>query len=914
VTAEIDGSDRGPRWPGRLLLALLVYVVAVGTWMLSGLGGAPIQHYLGLLADGPACFAAVVIVAATARQMRRGALKTAWWCLTASLALYLAGTIIATVYWLGDHDPFPSIADWFFLAFYPAFFAAVLFFVRARDVRVPWARLALDVIILAVGFGASFWFLAIRPATVQAEVDLLKQVLSQAYVALNCALLVAVGLVLLTGPEGLGGRRVPLLLLAGCTTMFLGDIVWALGKVGGDYLPGGLQDVMYVAWYVPIGAAAREQLRMPAPSIASAEDPSPSLFHALPYVAVLIAFLVLVYVARGEVGGTVAGMTIVAFVMTLLVMVRQGTMLRDDARTRERRATEMVEARYASLIANASDVILIVGDDHAVRFASPAFERTFGRTAEDASGRSLFELWGGDDSALLRRFIAEVAATPSGAVGPIELRLERGTRRYTLEAVGSNLTRDPAVKGLALNLRDISERKALEERLREQAYRDPLTGLANRNLFRDRVGHAVTLARRGQRRVAVMFLDLDNFKNVNDTLGHDAGDRLLQAVANRLVRAMRTTDTVARLAGDEFAVLLEGVDTVADLDRPAAALVEALAQPIVLGDSEMRVSSSIGVALWAPGAAADELLSNADIAMYQAKAAGKGRYVVFEPRMQEALLERLRLEAEIERALANGELFLHYQPVVTLDTRRLLGAEALLRWRHPARDLLMPKDFIQVAEESGHVIELGRWVLQQACADWQRWRGETGAAPGLQLAVNVSGRHLQQGDLVGDVDRALRDSGLEPGCLILELTESTFMHNTEANLERLHDLKNLGVRLAIDDFGIGYSSLAYLHRFPIDILKIDRSFVSRIVADGEGPELARAVVMLGQTLGLETIAEGIESDKQAAALLSLGCQAGQGFLFARPGAIEELSVPGVGVTPWAVRGPQPLVAAGAAVR
>ena len=236
-----------------------------------------------------------------------------------------------------------------------------------------------------------------------------------------------------------------------------------------------------------------------------------------------------------------------------------------------------------------------------------------------------------------------------------------------------------------------------------------------------------------------MFLDLDNFKNANDTLGHDAGDRLLQAVANRLVRAMRTTDTVARLAGDEFAVLLEGVDTVADLDRPAAALVEALGNPIVLGDSEVRVSTSIGVALWAAGTAADELLSNADIAMYQAKAAGKGRYVVFEPRMQEALLDRLRLEADIERALANGELFLQYQPVVTLDTRRLLGVEALLRWRHPMRDLLTPKDFIQVAEESGHVIELGRWVLQQACADWQRWRREMGAAPGCYVAVNVSG-------------------------------------------------------------------------------------------------------------------------------------------------------------------------------
>jgi EAL domain-containing protein (putative c-di-GMP-specific phosphodiesterase class I) len=265
--------------------------------------------------------------------------------------------------------------------------------------------------------------------------------------------------------------------------------------------------------------------------------------------------------------------------------------------------------------------------------------------------------------------------------------------------------------------------------------------------------------------------------------------------------------------------------------------------------------------------------------------------------MQEALLDRLRLEADIVRALANGELFLHYQPVVTLDTRRLLGVEALLRWRHPARDLLTPKDFIQVAEESGHVIELGRWVLQQACADWHRWCRETGASPDLYVAVNISARHLQQGDLVRDVDQALKDSGLDAGNLVLELTEGTFMHNTTANLDRLHELKSLGVRLAIDDFGIGYSSLAYLHRFPIDVLKIDRSFVSRLVAESEGPELARAVVMLGQTLGLDTIAEGIESDKQAAALIALGCRAGQGFLFARPGPLAEIAPFPAGLEP-----------------
>ncbi len=279
VVSAQPTSPAPSRWQGTLLAGLLVYVVAVGTWMLTGFGGAATQHYLGLLADGPACLAAVVMAGMTSRRLTRGALRTAWSCVTAALALYFAGTVIAAVSWLFDRDPFPGPADVFFLAFYPAFFAAVLFFVRARAMRVPWARLALDVVILAVGFGASFWFLAIRPVTLQAELDFLKQLLSQVYLALNSAVLLSLGLLLLTGPDGAGGRRVPLLLLLGCTTMTLADIVWAMAKVGGGYLPGGLQDVMYVAWYLPIGVAAREQLRRPAPAVVPAVDSPPSLVH-----------------------------------------------------------------------------------------------------------------------------------------------------------------------------------------------------------------------------------------------------------------------------------------------------------------------------------------------------------------------------------------------------------------------------------------------------------------------------------------------------------------------------------------------------------------------------------------------------------------------------------------------------------
>ena len=870
-----------------LLRVLLVYVVGTSLWMVTGAGGARTQHYVGLLADGPANLVAVIMTAAAALRLPRGPLRNGWGLISAALALYSVGTVIGQASWLRGVDPFPGTADIFYLAFYPPAFAAALFLARARLMRMPWGRLALDGAIFVVGFGAFFWILVVRPASTASEADVVKQALSQSYVALNCLLMLAFGVLLLTEA---GSRRIPLALLAGFTTMFLGDILWALGKVGGGYLPGGLQDVMYVACYLPIATAACGQLRAASAPVRPSSGVSESMARALPYGAMLVAFVVLVYVARAEVSGPVAEMTVVVFVVTLLIMLRQGVMLRDDAKIRERRAKEMVEARYASLIANASDVILIVAPDGALRFASPAFERTFGVKPDDVVGCNLLGLWAGEDGERLQIFLAEVAATPAGAVGPVELLVERGEERFTLEIVGSNLTADPAVQGLALNLRDISERKGLEEQLRELAFHDPLTRLANRNLFRDRVQHALALARRARRDVAVMFLDLDDFKNVNDTLGHDAGDRLLQAVAERLVSTMRTTDTVARLAGDEFAVLLEGVDGLPDVERPAAKLVEALGMPFVIGESDIEVGISVGVALSTPESAAEDLLSNADIAMYNAKAAGKDRYVVFEPQMQEALRERLRLEADIGRALAHGEFFLEYQPIIALRTGTLLGCEALARWRHPDRGVLMPRQFIHMAEESGHIIELGRFVLQRACEDWRRWCEEMGLADqGLYVTLNVSGRHLQQGELEGDVARALEQTGLAPSNLVIELTESTMMHNTEANLERLRQLKALGVRLAIDDFGTGYSSLAYLHRFPIDVLKIDRSFVLRLVTEGEGPELARAVVSLGDTLGIDTIAEGIESEPQAEALLALGCIAGQGFLFSPSTSLENLA-------------------------
>jgi len=883
-----------PPWADRLYFGLLAYAVACIVLMLSGLGGEQVTHYVGLLSDGPACLAAAIVAIAAARGAHSRMLRLAWCWLALALGIYLIGTIISVNSWLHGKDPFPGPGDVFFLSFYGAMLVGSSLLIRAAAIRVPWVQLCLDATILVIGFGAFFWFLVIRPADLHDEVGTLKQGLSEVYAGLDCLLLLVLGVRLLTGAAD---RRIPLLLITGFAAMFIADIFWSLAKMGGYYAAGDLQDVFYLVGYLPWAAAGRAQMRVSARSAAlppgsgsgsgSGNTPD-ALARTLPYAASLTVFLVLVYLSRGDIGEPVAVMTVVVFTMTLLLMVRQGVVLRGDAAVREQRAARMVEDRFESLIANASDVIMIVETDGVLRFVSPACERTLGFRPEEMVGKSLLDLWTGPDCDRLRALLTEITATPSGTVGPVELVIERGPSRRVLESVGSNLTADPAVRGLALNFRDISERKALERQLRQMAFHDPLTLLANRTLFKDRVQHALALVQRGHLPVAVLFLDLDNFKTINDSLGHDAGDRLLGAVAQRIVKNTRASDTVARLGGDEFAVLVESLGSTEEVRVIAASLIEALGAPFLLNGMEVRVAASVGVAHSDTASSAEALLGNADIAMYHAKAAGKNRYAVFEPRMQDVLHERLRLEADIVRALAEQEFFLEYQPIVDLATGSLLGVEALVRWRHPGKGVLMPGQFISIAEDCGQIVKLGRWVLIEACRELMAWRGRVAGGNRLRVAVNISGRHLQHGDLFKDVTDALTTSGLEPANLVVELTESTMMSNTEANLERLQKLKGVGVRLALDDFGTGYSSLSYLHRFPIDILKIDRSFVSRLTTSDNGPELARAVITLGSTLGLDIVAEGIECEPQIASLLELGCVAGQGFFFAKARPLEEL--------------------------
>lgn len=425
-------------------------------------------------------------------------------------------------------------------------------------------------------------------------------------------------------------------------------------------------------------------------------------------------------------------------------------------------------------------------------------------------------------------------------------------------------------------------RKTFEEELAHVAHHDPLSNLPNRAAFMNYLQQALGRAESNNTSLAVMVLDLDNFKVVNESLGHEVGDRLLISVAQRLRACVRPTDTVARLGGDEFTVLLEGISA-KDAVRAAERIHANLQAPVILDNHEVFANTSIGIALSSPGRSRPEsLLRDADVAMYRAKAKGKASYAVFDESMSAAALERLELEADLRRALERDEFQVFYQPVVLLNSGEITGVEALVRWQHPERGLIAPAMFIPLAEETGLIIPLGLWVLETACRQLRSWQNQFPESRHLGLSVNLSARQFQHPTLLGDIARTLDETGFDPHLLALEITESIVMENGESTLQVLRELKGLGIQLAIDDFGTGYSSLAYLKRFPITTLKIDRSFVDRLDQDPEDTAIVRAIVTLAQALNLVVIGEGIETHQQSTHLRSLGCWRGQGYHFAKP--------------------------------
>ena len=547
------------------------------------------------------------------------------------------------------------------------------------------------------------------------------------------------------------------------------------------------------------------------------------------------------------------------------------------------------EARFRTLVQSASDVILIARPDTTIMYQTPSAKSVLGYEPGSLEGERLTTLLHPDDVEQALAVHAAVTLRP-GAPHTAQWRIRHQLGSWShFDVVVNNLLDDVTVQGIVLTMHDVSERKGLEDELKHQAFHDALSGLANRALFSDRLEHASARAARSLSSLAVLFLDLDDFKVVNDSHGHAAGDEILIEVARRLVGALRVGDTAARFGGDEFAILLEEITGTDEAVQLAKRILDELNAPTLIGGRVVQMHASIGIALSvAGGEAPADLLQAADVAMYTAKAQGKGRVEVYHPALQEAITERLAQSAELRRALDERQFVVYYQPIVTLEDGKTVGFEALVRWRHPRRGLLLPEDFIALAETTGLIIPLGRWVLKEACRQARQWQIDYPRAGRLRMSVNISVRHFQYDGLVDDVSDALQAVGLDGENLVLEITESVLVQEADAVVERMLALKLLGVRFAIDDFGTGYSSLSYLQRFPISILKVDKAFVDGVGESPEGGALAETIIQLGHTLHLETVAEGIEQPRQAHVLRDLGCQFGQGFYFDRALPAREI--------------------------
>lgn len=553
--------------------------------------------------------------------------------------------------------------------------------------------------------------------------------------------------------------------------------------------------------------------------------------------------------------------------------------------TERKRSTEALrqsEQYYRSLIENALDTITILEKDGTIKYESPAVERVLGYVPEELVGRSAFDYVHPDDHPRVKELFRRSDGTP-GVTETVEFRFRHRDGSWrTLEAVGNNLLDDPAVGGVVVNARDVTQRKEAEERLLYDAFHDRLTGLPNRALFMNRLRKLVKRgSREGTPGYAVLFMDADRFKVVNDSLGHAVGDQLLMELGRRVERCLRPGDTVSRVGGDEFAVIVDGSTGAGEAEQVARRIHGIMEQPFEIAHRDVYVTVSIGIAVSADRyRRAEEILRDADIAMYRAKESGRSRTKVFNQTMHGHAMAVLELETDLRRAVDNGEFELRYQPIVSLETGALVGYESLIRWRHPTRGTVMPADFLSVAEETGLIVPIGWWTLREAASRVSGWWDPDRQGP--FVAVNLSATQLSQPDLVPRIRGILDETGVAPSALRLELTENLVMQKAEATARTLTKLRDLGVALMIDDFGMGYSSLSYLHRFAADTLKIDSSFIAGIGPNFENSEIVRTIVALADQLGMDVVAEGVETQDQFRIVRALGCAYGQGYHLARP--------------------------------
>ncbi len=881
------GDLRRPGAAAALAILTVAYVAVYLAWLVFRWGGPELETTINDASFIPLGLLAITFALRAARQARTTGGRHAWLLFGLAFAAYCAGDIL----WfdqeivLGIVVPYPSVADIGYLAFYPFLLLGLISLPRERaENRL---KTFLDLATVFIGSGTVVWWLVLAPVAAANSSGGIATVVALAYPVGDLLVIFALAAALMVRLTDTS-RRALALLGAGLILNVIADFSYARLSLEATYQSGAWLDVLYGLGWVAMILAAFLQVRGVAEVRRTGVAPVPTrALPFLPYVAVAAVYGLLAVATQGY-SDSARVLVIGAIAVTTLVVARQVLTARENARLLAERASSRSEARFQAIIQNANDVIAVVDREGTIGYVTPSVAHLSGRPAESFLGRGLGMLLEPADVPLALELLRTAAARP-GTSDTIQCRVRSltGDPRHVETSV-MNLLDDPVVVGLVVTIHDVTERRRFEEQLRDQAFHDPLTGLANRALLADRIAHGLRRGRRRTAQAALLYLDLDDFKQVNGSLGHAAGDRVLVEVARRLGGAIRAEDTAARLGGDEFAVLVDETLAVGDAIEVTERILAELGRPIEIDGTAVVIGASVGIVrAETRGSEPVDLLRNAVFAMYQAKGDARGSYRIFQPAMFAATVERIQLEADLRTALDAGELGLVFQPLVDLSDERMVGVEALLRWDHPTKGLIMPALFIPLAEQTGEIERIGRWVIERTCLTVGGWNEASANGP-LRANVNVSARQLDP-RLVDDVAGILQRTGFPPELLVLEITESVFAAERPGVREVLSSLRSLGVRISIDDFGTGYSSLSFLRDLPVDELKIDRAFIQALTEHGD-TSLVAAIIKLAHDFDLATVAEGIEIASQITALRELGCDLGQGYLLGRPtspSAIEE---------------------------
>ena len=873
-------------------------------WLVSGIGAASTRLTVADLAEPALDVLAALIVLRAVRRPDAGRVRLGWAVICLAMLVYAIGDgLYAWFDLMAGGASSPSLSDVAYVAYYPIIGAALLLFPSVASDRRERLRLTLDSSIVLAGGGIVLWQTLLGPALATLAPNPLGAALSLGYPIGDLILLFGVAALALRRPVGVDPRAL-VALVGGLLLMFVADVGYGGLTLAGAYDIQRWPDVGYLSSSLLIALAGYLQAH---PTCTPARPGAAGLDRwllILPYAALAAGYgtvTALVLTQQGILGG-LREVLLGALVLTVLVFLRQELVLRENSRLLAEQTRRELERRFEALTAHSTDAIVLVDIEGTIVQAAPVVERVLGVDAGRLVGQSIGSLAHADDADRVRGIVADVVAGRPVSE-PVEWRCWDAAGHWRqVETIASDLRNDPSVGQIVLTTRDVGVRKTLEQQLTQVTLHDLLTGLPNRVLFHDRLGQALASSERAGRPTTVLFLGLDGFKHVYESLGQVAGDRLLEECARRLQATVRAADTCARLGGDEFGVLLDGDTSTEDRGVVADRILAAFRQPMSVGQGPLHLLVSLGMATTAePGTDAISLLRNAQLARSAARDAGGDRMVTFEPGMQDAAQSLVELESELRQAVAQGQLVLLYQPIVDLQTGDLVGAEALVRWDHPTRGRLGPGVFIPLAEETGLIDEIGTWVLRTACVEVAHW-ARLARGPVPRVSINLSVRQVADVQLPWTVRAAIAQAGASPNWITLELTEGLLLHNTAAVLERLHDLRAMGVGISIDDFGTGYSSLSYLQAFPVTHIKIDRSFVTPLDDPARDSGIVRAIIEIARALGMTTVAEGIETPTQLKRLRDLGCPFAQGFLFARPleaAAMDELVARPVGPI-WSV--------------